>query len=232
MGPSGTGKTTLLKLIGAELQPQSGEVFINGNNIHQLSHHHLSLARKEIGLLFQTGALFTDLSVYENVAFPLREHTALPEPMIHDIVMMKLEAVGLRGAYHLMPSELSGGMARRVAFARTIALDPELLLYDEPFTGQDPISMGMLVSLIKNLNEFLSITSVIVSHDVEETLKIADYVYILSNGRVAGEGTPSQLKESRSPFVMQFLTGQADGVVPFHYPAKPYAEDLLSVKSN
>lgn len=227
MGPSGTGKTTLLKLMGAELYPDQGNILIDGIDIHKLNRKSLYNVRKNIGLLFQTGGLFTDLSVYENVAFPIREHTDLPESMIRDIVLMKLEAVGLRGAFNLMPSELSGGMARRVAFARTIALDPKLILYDEPFTGQDPISMGVLLRLIKRLNELMSITSVVVSHDVEETLRIADYAYILSNGVVVGEGTPDALKNSNDPYVSQFLQGKADGVVPFHYPSKSYNEDLM-----
>ncbi len=227
MGPSGTGKTTLLKLIGAELEPDSGNVFINGNDIHAMSRTDLYHARTQMGLLFQTGALFTDISVFENVAFPLREHTGLNESMIRDVVLMKLEAVGLRGAAYLMPSQLSGGMARRVALARTIALDPELILYDEPFTGQDPISMGVLVSLIKSLNDLMAITSVIVSHDVEETLSIADYVYLLANGKVVGQGAPPELLHSEDPYIKQFLQGKADGVVPFHYPSLNYAKDLL-----
>lgn len=227
MGPSGTGKTTLLKLIGAELIPDQGQIFINNKDVHKLSRRALYDLRKNIGLLFQSGALFSDLTVFENVAFPLHEHTDLSSSMIHDIVLMKLEAVGLRGAHTLMPSELSGGMARRVALARTIALDPQLILYDEPFTGQDPISMGVLVRLIKELNELMSITSVIVSHDVEETLKIADYAYILAGGNVVGRGTPEELRQSNDPYVTQFLEGKADGVVPFHYPAATYKKDLL-----
>jgi phospholipid/cholesterol/gamma-HCH transport system ATP-binding protein len=227
MGPSGTGKTTLLKLIGAALFPETGRIMIDGHDIHKLNRQQLLEQRKDIGLLFQTGALFTDLTVYENVAFPLREHTDLVESMIHDLVLMKLEAVGLRGAHNLMPSELSGGMTRRVALARTIIMDPKLILYDEPFTGQDPISMGMLVSLIKELNQVMTLTSVIVSHDVAETLGIADYVYILSGGKVVGQGSPYELKNSTDPYVVQFLEGKADGVVPFHYPCKPFEEDLL-----
>jgi phospholipid/cholesterol/gamma-HCH transport system ATP-binding protein len=179
-------------------------------------------------MLFQTGALLTDLSVYENVAFPLREHTALPESLVRDIVLMKLEAVGLRGARELMPQELSGGMARRVALARAIALDPMMILYDEPFTGQDPISMGTLVRLIRTLNDTLGLTSVVVSHDVQETASIADYVYVLSGGRVVGEGTPEEIGKGASPWVKQFMDGEPDGPVPFHYPAAPYADDLLA----
>lgn len=227
MGPSGTGKTTLLRLIGAELKPDSGEILIDGKNIHSLHRKALYEARRNIGLLFQSGALFSDLSVFENVAFPLREHTDLPAPILRSVVLMKLEAVGLRGACDLMPSQLSGGMARRVALARTIALDPTLILYDEPFAGQDPISMGVLLRLLKNLNQLMSMTSVVVSHDVPETLSIADYVYIISNGRVIGEGTPEALRNSKDPFVVQFLEGRADGAVPFHYPALGYEEDLL-----
>ena len=228
MGPSGTGKTTLLRLIGAELKPDAGEILVNGENIHTLKRKALYQARRHIGLLFQSGALFSDLSVFENVAFPLREHADLPASILRNVVLMKLEAVGLRGACHLMPSELSGGMARRVALARTIALDPTLILYDEPFAGQDPISMGVLLRLLKNLNQLMSMTSVVVSHDVPETLSIADYVYIISNGRIIGEGTPETLRNSTDPFVVQFLEGRADGAVPFHYPALSYVEELLS----
>ncbi|MCP0913583.1 MULTISPECIES: ABC transporter ATP-binding protein [Legionella] len=227
MGPSGSGKTTLLRLIGALLTPASGEILVNGRNIHRLPRKGLYVARRKMGLLFQSSALFTHLSVFENVAFPLREHTDLNERMLRDIVLMKLEAVGLRGAAQLMPAELSGGMARRVALARTIALDPELMMYDEPFTGQDPISMGVLVRLIKRLNQLLNTTTVIVSHDVGETCSIADYVYLIAGGRVIGEGTPQALQESVNPLVRQFMHGEADGVVPFHYPAKAYAEELF-----
>lgn len=228
MGPSGTGKTTLLRLIGGELAPDKGNIFVDGNNIHTLTRKKLYQARQNIGLLFQSGALFSDISVFENVAFPLREHTNLSKSMLRDVVLMKLEAVGLRGAQSLMPSQLSGGMARRVALARSIALDPQLILYDEPFAGQDPISMGVLLRLLKNLNELMAITSVVVSHDVTETLSIADYAYILSNGKVVGEGSPEELRESTDPYVVQFLQGKADGVVPFHYPGANYLEDLLT----
>ncbi|ARG97845.1 ATP-binding cassette domain-containing protein [Legionella micdadei] len=228
MGPSGSGKTTLLRLIGAQLEPEAGEILVNGVNIHQLSRKDLYLARRKMGLLFQSSALFTHLSVFDNVAFPLREHTSLNEAMLRDIVLMKLEAVGLRGAAQLMPEELSGGMARRVALARTIALDPELMMYDEPFTGQDPISMGVLVRLIKRLNQLLETTTIIVSHDVEETCSIADYIYLIAGGRLIGEGTPNELKESTHPQVKQFMHGEADGAVPFHYPARPYTEELLN----
>ncbi len=227
MGPSGSGKTTLLRLIGAQLTPDSGAIRVFGQNIHRLSRKALYEARQDMGLLFQSSALFTDLSVFENVAFPLREHTQLNPSMLRDIVLMKLEAVGLRGAAHLMPEQLSGGMARRVALARTIALDPQLMMYDEPFTGQDPISMGVLVRLIKRLNELLHTTTIIVSHDVEETCSIADYIYLISRGKIIGQGTPAQLIESSEPQVKQFMHGEADGVVPFHYPARPYTEELL-----
>ncbi len=227
MGPSGSGKTTLLRLIGALLTPESGEVRVNGSNVHQLSHNALYKARRKMGLLFQSSALFTHLSVFDNVLFPLVEHTNLNDAMLRDIVLMKLEAVGLRGAANLMPAELSGGMARRVALARAIALDPELMMYDEPFTGQDPISMGVLVRLIKRLNQLLQTTTIIVSHDVDETCSIADYVYLIAGGQVIGHGAPLALKQSEQPQVRQFMHGEADGVVPFHYPARSYTEELL-----
>ena len=227
MGPSGSGKTTLLRLIGGLLVPDSGSVMVNGQDIHRLTHHQLSKVRRSMGLLFQSSALFTHLSVFENVAFPLREHTNLDPVLLNDLVLMKLEAVGLRGAANLMPAELSGGMARRVALARTIALDPELMMYDEPFTGQDPISMGVLIRLIKSLNELLHLTTIIVSHDVQETCSIADYVYVLAHGKIIGEGEPQALLASNQPQIRQFMHGEADGAVPFHYPAKPYKEDLL-----
>ena len=227
MGPSGSGKTTLLKLIGAQLEPEEGSVHVNGQNIHMLSRNDLFDARKKMGLLFQSGALFTHLSVFDNVAFPLREHTNLNKNLLRDVVLMKLEAVGLRGAAMMMPEELSGGMARRVALARAIALDPQLMMYDEPFTGQDPISMGVLVRLIRRLNELLAITTVIVSHDVEETCSIADIIYLIAGGRVIGHGTPESLKASNDPRIKQFMHGEADGAVPFHYPAKSYMEELI-----
>lgn len=227
MGPSGSGKTTLLQLIGAQLTPESGVVRVNNQDVHKLSRKALYEARRSMGLLFQSSALFTHLSVFDNVAFPLREHTRLNESMVRDIVLMKLEAVGLRGAAHLMPAQLSGGMARRVALARTIALDPELMMYDEPFTGQDPISLGVLVRLIKRLNQLLHTTTIIVSHDVEETCSIADYIYLISGGKIIGQGTPDELVHSSEPQVRQFMHGEADGVVPFHYPARPYTEELL-----
>ncbi len=229
MGPSGSGKTTLLRLIGAQLTPDSGDVLVNGVNIHQVGHKGLLALRRKMGLLFQSGALFTHLNVFENVAFPLREHTDLDEVLLREIVLMKLEAVGLRGTTQLMPSELSGGMARRVALARALALDPELMMYDEPFTGQDPISMGVLVRLIKRLNELLHTTTIIVSHDVEETCSIADYVYLIAGGSVIGQGTPAALKQSTQPEIKQFMLGEADGAVPFHYPSRPYVEELIDV---
>ena len=227
MGPSGTGKTTLLRLIGGQLRPTAGTVTVDGQDVHQLSRDKLFQLRKRMGMLFQSGALLTDLSVFDNVAFPLREHTDLPESMIRHLVLMKLEAVGLRGAHELMPRELSGGMGRRVALARAIALDPMMILYDEPFTGQDPITMGVLVQLIRKLNDSLKLTSVIVSHDVKETSAIADYIYVLSGGKVVGEGSPEALGRTSSPWVRQFLQGLPDGPVPFHYPAPDFLGDLL-----
>ena len=227
MGPSGTGKTTLLKLIGGQLHPLSGTIHVDGEEVHKLSRTKLFELRKRMSLLFQSGALLTDLSVFENVAFPLREHTRLPESMVRDLVLMKLEAVGLRGARGLMPSQLSGGMARRVALARSVALDPMMVMYDEPFTGQDPISMGVLVELIRKLNKNLGMTSVIVSHDVEETAAIADYIYLLAGGKVVAEGSPTKLRRARSAWATQFMKGQPDGPVPFHYPAVDYHDDLM-----
>lgn len=227
MGPSGTGKTTLLKLIGGQLFPDQGAITVDGENVHQLPRSQLYNLRKRIGMLFQSGALLTDMSVYDNVAFPLREHTHLSESMIHTLVLMRLQSVGLRGARHLMPSQLSGGMARRVALARAIVLDPMMILYDEPFTGQDPISMGVLVHLIKALNNTLKLTSIIVSHDVHETSAIADYIYVISDGKVVGQGKPEEIQHSTSPWIQQFMTGAADGPVHFHYPAKAYIDDLL-----
>lgn len=227
MGPSGTGKTTLLRLIGAQLKPQKGSITVDGQDFLSLKRKELYVAREKIGMLFQSGALFSDLTVFENVAFPLRVHTKLPEDMIRDIVLMKLHAVGLRGARDLMPSELSGGMTRRIALARTIVLDPALVMYDEPFAGQDPIAMGVLVQLIRLLNDALGMTSVLVSHDVSEALSISDHVCIIADGKVIGQGAPSYLKEQGSPLVKQFLQGLPDGPVPFHYPASDYHSDLL-----
>jgi phospholipid/cholesterol/gamma-HCH transport system ATP-binding protein len=227
MGPSGTGKTTLLQIIGGQLTPDAGRVIVNGQDVPSLSRRELFELRKDIGMLFQSSALFTDISVYENVAFPLHVHTELPEDMIRDLVLMKLNAVGLRGARDLMPSQLSGGMSRRVALARAIALDPQFIMYDEPFTGQDPIAMGVLVSLIRGLNESLSMTSLVVSHDVHETASIADQIYVIADGRVIGEGSPEILMESGSIQVRQFMHGDPDGPVPFHYPADDFLEDVL-----
>ncbi|MDR9432305.1 MAG: ABC transporter ATP-binding protein [Spiribacter sp.] len=228
MGPSGTGKTTLLRLIGGQLRAQKGSVKVAGQAVGTLSRRHLYRLRRQMGVLFQSGALFTDQTCFENVAFPLREHTQLPESLIHSIVLMKLQAVGLRGARDLYPAELSGGMARRVSLARALALDPELVLYDEPFAGQDPISMGALMQLIRQLNDALGLTSVVVSHDVAETLRIADRVYVLSEGRIIETGTPQALRESDSTWVRQFIDALPDGPVPFHYPASPMEKDLWS----
>ncbi|ALM91732.1 putative ABC transporter, ATP-binding protein YrbF [Alteromonas stellipolaris LMG 21856] len=219
MGPSGIGKTTLLRLIGGQLTPDEGDIQFDGDSIVAMSRKELYQARRRMSMLFQSGALFTDMTVFDNVAFPLREHTKLSEDLIATTVALKLQAVGLRGAAQLMPSELSGGMARRAALARAIALDPDLIMYDEPFAGQDPISMGVLVKLIRGLNDALDLTSVVVTHDVTEVLTIADYIYILADKRVIGEGTAQQIRESDSELVQQFLKGKADGPVPFHYPA-------------
>jgi len=226
MGPSGIGKTTMLRLIGGQIYPESGEIWFDGENIPTLNRQSLYKARKKMSMLFQSGALFTDLTVFDNVAFPLREHTELSEELIRTLVKLKLEAVGLRGAGELMPSELSGGMARRAALARAIALDPELIMYDEPFVGQDPITMGVLVELIRNLNHALGLTSIVVSHDVPEVMSIADHVYLLADGRVIASGSPDELRENSDPMVQQFLQGHADGPVPFRFPASPIEEDL------
>lgn len=227
LGPSGTGKTTLLRIIGGQWRPETGAVEFDGINVHRLGRSELYALRKRMGMLFQNGALLTDLSVYENIAFPLREHTRLPESAIRDIVLMKLEAVGLRGARDLYPEELSGGMSRRVALARAIALDPEMVMYDEPFTGQDPISMGVLMRLIRSLNQSLGITSVIVSHDVDEVLSIADQAYVIANGQVLARGTPDEIRASPLEYVQQFLQGRPDGPVAFHYKARSLRDDLL-----
>jgi phospholipid/cholesterol/gamma-HCH transport system ATP-binding protein len=229
MGPSGTGKTTLLRLIGGQLRPISGTIEVDGQPVEKLKLSALYQLRKKMSLLFQTGALLTDLNVFDNVAFPLREHTDLSEVLISHLVLMKLQMVGLRGAANLMASQLSGGMARRVALARAIALDPMFIMYDEPFTGQDPISMGVLVRLIRSLNDALGLTSIIVSHDVHETCSIADYIYVISNGKIVGHGTPDQLQNSNSEWVKQFMNFESDGPVPFHYPAKNYLEDLIGI---
>lgn len=226
MGPSGIGKTTLLKLIGGQLKPQSGEILFNGENIPTLSRSRLYEVRKQMGMLFQSGALFTDLTVFENVAYPIREHRNLPEPILRDLVLMKLQAVGLRGAAYLKPSELSGGMARRAALARAIALDPEFIMFDEPFAGQDPISMAVIVQLISKLNHSLGLTCVVVSHDVDEVLSIADSAFIVANQTIIAKGNKAELKANPDPQVQQFLKGLPDGPVPFHYPAPPYKLDL------
>ena len=231
MGPSGSGKTTLLRLIGGQLQPTQGRILVKKQDIARLNRHELYALRKRMGMLFQTGGLFTHLTVFENVAFPLREHTQLSESMIRSAVLMKLEMVGLRGARNLMPNELSGGMARRVALARAIALDPDLIMYDEPFSGQDPISMGVLVKLIRTLNDALGLTTIIISHDVPETLSISDYAYVISDGNVIGKGTPESITHDNSPQLKQFLTGLPDGPVPFHYPAHALEQDILGQKS-
>lgn len=230
MGPSGCGKTTLLRLIGGQLSPDLGQVWVEGKDLSKVSRDEMYKLREQMGMLFQSGALFSDLTVFENVAFPIREHTRLPEDMIRDLVFMKLQAVGLRGAHTLMPAELSGGMARRVALARAIALDPSIIMYDEPFTGQDPISMGVLVKLIRLVNDTLGMTSVLVSHDIHETISIADHVYLLANGRVVGSGDPESLIDSKNPWIRQFMQGLPDGPVPFHYPAQDYAAALWETK--
>jgi len=227
MGPSGIGKTTLLRLIGGQIRPESGQILFAGKDIPKLSRKELYETRKRMSMLFQSGALFTDMSVYDNIAFPIREHSNLPEAIIEKIVLMKLEAVGLRGARDLQPNELSGGMARRVALARSIALDPELILYDEPFAGQDPISMGVIVRLIRSLSDALGLTSVVVSHDVPEVMSIADYIYIIAEQKIIGQGTPEQIRQDDSALVKQFVQGQADGPVPFHFPAPSYQQELV-----
>ena len=226
MGGSGSGKTTILRLIGGQLKAGSGTVRVAGQEIGSLDDKALYAVRRRMGMLFQFGALFTDMSVFENVAFPMREHTDLSEELIRDLVLMKLNAVGLRGAHALMPREISGGMARRVALARAISLDPQLILYDEPFAGLDPISLGVTANLIRSLNDSLGATSVLVTHDVAESLAIADYVYFIASGKVAAEGTPDALARSTDPFVRQFVDGAPDGPVPFHYPAPSFAADL------
>jgi len=227
MGPSGTGKTTLLKIIGGQVKPDAGTVSVNGKDICTMNREELFGFRRNLGMLFQSSALFTDLSVFENVAFPMRVHTDLSEELIRDLVMMKLNAVGLRGARDLAPSQLSGGMARRVALARAIALDPDLIMYDEPFTGQDPIAMGVLVGLIRELNAALDTTSLLVSHDIHETVSIADQIYVIADGKVIGAGTPEELRAGPTPMVHQFMHGEPDGPVPFHYPADDIEFDIL-----
>ena len=226
MGGSGSGKTTILRLIGGQIRPQEGSVRVDGQQIMDLDNKGLYAIRRKMGMLFQHGALFTDLSVFDNVAFPIREHTDLTEAMIRDLVMLKLQAVGLRNAASLMPSEISGGMARRVALARAVALDPQLMMYDEPFAGLDPISMGVTANLIRNLNDALGSTTILVSHDVNESFAIADYVYFLSQGKIVATGTPEEMMASEDPYVKQFVHAEADGPVPFHYPGKSLLDDL------
>ncbi|HLQ24934.1 MAG TPA: ATP-binding cassette domain-containing protein [Acidiferrobacterales bacterium] len=227
MGGSGSGKTTLLNLIGGRLRPNSGKVLVHGLSVPDLNTKELFALRKNMGMLFQTGALLTDLSVFENVAFPIREHTRLPEALLRKVILMKLETVGLRGARDLMPSELSGGMARRVALARAIALEPMMIMYDEPFTGLDPISKGVIAKLIRQLNETLGITSIVVSHDVAESCAISDYAYLVGDGHIIGQGTPAEIQRSKSEYVRQFMEGLPDGPVPYQYPARDYLDDLL-----
>ena len=226
MGGSGSGKTTVLRLIGGQLRPKSGSVNVDGQIVHTLETDDLYKLRRKMGMLFQHGALFTDLTAFENVAFPLREHTDLPEELIRDLVLLKLQAVGLRNAAHMKPGEISGGMGRRVALARAIALDPPLIMYDEPFAGLDPISMGVTANLIRNLNDALGSTSILVSHDVHECFTIADFVYFLSAGKIVASGTPAEMLSSTHPYVKQFVNAEADGPVPFHYPGKSLAADL------
>ena len=227
MGGSGSGKTTLLRLIGGQLKAASGSVNVAGEDLGSIGRERMYEMRRRMGMLFQFGALFTDLSVFDNVAFPMREHTDLPESLIHDLVLMKLGAVGLAGAHRLMPSELSGGMSRRVALARAIALDPMLIMYDEPFAGLDPISLGVIGQLIRRLNDALGASSIMVTHDVKESLAIVDYVYFVSEGRIVARGTPEEIRASSDPFVHQFVHGEADGPVAFHYPGPRAGEILL-----
>ena len=229
MGISGSGKTTLLRLIGGVMKPTAGSVIVDGQRMHELDRDGLYRMRRRMGMLFQFGALFTDLSVYDNVAFQMREHTDLPETMIHDLVMMKLDAVGLRGAHRLMPAELSGGMARRVALARSTALDPGLIMYDEPFTGLDPISLGVTRNLVRRLNDALGSTSIVVTHDVQEALDIVDYVYYLSDGKMVAHGTSDEMRASTDPLVHQFVWGEADGPVAYQYPSRNFREELALV---
>jgi phospholipid/cholesterol/gamma-HCH transport system ATP-binding protein len=226
IGGSGSGKTTILRLIGGQLRPQQGRVMFDGHDVHQLDREALYGLRRRMGMLYQFGALFTDLSAFENVAFPLREHTDLPEQMISDLVLMKLEAVGLRGAAHFRTSELSGGMARRVALARAIALDPPLIMYDEPFAGLDPVALATVAQLIRRLNDALGCASIVVSHDIKDAFAIADHVFLLAGGRIAAQGTPRQMRESDDPNVRQFLEGDIDGPIAFHHQARPLADDL------
>jgi phospholipid/cholesterol/gamma-HCH transport system ATP-binding protein len=226
MGGSGCGKTTILRLIGGQLRQQGGTITVAGQDVMALDREALFALRRRIGMLFQFGALFTDMSVFENIAFPMREHTELQEELIRDLVLMKLNAVGLRGAAQLRPAELSGGMSRRVALARAIALDPMLVMYDEPFAGLDPISLGIVGQLVRKLNDALGITSVVVTHDIYESLKIVDYIYFVAEGRIVAQGTPDEVRQSKDSFVRQFVDGEPDGPVPFHYPARAVTEEF------
>jgi phospholipid/cholesterol/gamma-HCH transport system ATP-binding protein len=226
LGGSGSGKSTLLKLIGGQLAPERGWVRVNGQVVHKLGTHELYEMRRRMGMMFQTSGLFTDLSVYENIAFPIREHYELPEELVRSLVLMKLDAVGLRGARDMMPGDLSGGMTRRVALARAIATDPMLAMYDEPFAGLDPISLNVIATLIRKLNDALGLTSIVVTYDVSESLKLVDYIYVIAEGRLVGEGTPDQLLASEDPYLKQFLKALPDGPVRFHFPAKPLEEEL------
>jgi len=226
LGVSGCGKSTLLHQIGGQLKPDSGSVKVLGKTVHQLDNDALYALRREMGMMFQVSGLFSDLTVYDNIAFPMREHTDLSEQMIHDLVLMKLQAVGLRGARNLMPRDLSGGMERRVALARAIAIDPALIIYDEPFAGLDPISLNTIANLIRRLNDALGVTSVVVTYDISESLKIVDYVYFIHNGKVVAEGETAQMMDSNDPFVHQFIHAEPDGPVAFQYPGRPYEEDL------
>jgi phospholipid/cholesterol/gamma-HCH transport system ATP-binding protein len=226
LGTSGSGKSTLLRLIGGQIRPQGGRVKVEGQVVHEMDDEALYRMRRKMGMMFQKSGLFTDLSTFENIAFPMRERTALPNPLVRDLVMMKLHAVGLRGAHRLMPNELSGGMQRRVALSRAIALDPHLIMYDEPFAGLDPISLNQVANLIRRLNDALDVTSIVVTYDVLESLKVADYIYFISDGVVAAHGTVEEVKSSRNPFVRQFVDSLPDGPVAFHYPARPYSSDL------
>ena len=226
LGTSGSGKTTLLQLIGGSLKPSAGKVTVCGRDVHSLDPRELYALRRRMGMMFQKGGLFSDLTVFENVAFPIREHTALPEDVLHDLVLMKLHAVGLRGAQALKPAELSGGMSRRVALARAIALDPDLIIYDEPFAGLDPITLNVVCNLIRTLNDALGATSVVVTYDVNEAVRLADYLYLLNDGVIAAHGPTQAMVESQDPFVRQFLHAQPDGPVRFHFPARPIAEEL------
>ena len=232
LGASGCGKTSLLRLIGGQLRPKRGHVKVDGQVVHRLSREKLYLLRRRMGMMFQVSGLFSDLNVYENIAFPMREHTTLSEGLIRQLVLMKLNAVGLRGAYALMPGDLSGGMSRRVALARAIAMDPMLAMYDEPFAGLDPISLNVIADLIRRLNDSLGTTSIVVTYDVNEALKVADHVYIIGDGVLAGQGTPQEIRSSEDPFVRQFINAQPDGPISFHYPSRPISADLRMRKAH